>query len=161
MHLRIGRPSPALVVAVLALFVALSGTAVAAGVVPLAKRALSADNAKKLQGKTWIQVAAAGAAAGAEASSKIPGPASTAAGLIDVHTGPFSLAAATQTTTPNQEFTLACAAGEKVITGGYSSPQDVQGADTQISSDGGSFSQLIINFDSNPATGTMYVVCLK
>jgi len=35
------RPSPALVVALLALFVSLSGTAVAAGVVPLAKRALS------------------------------------------------------------------------------------------------------------------------
>ena len=41
-------PSPALVIAVLALFVALSGTAVAAGIVPLAKRALVADNAKKL-----------------------------------------------------------------------------------------------------------------
>lgn len=36
-------PSPALAVA---LFVALSGTAVAAGVVPLAKRALTADRAK-------------------------------------------------------------------------------------------------------------------
>ena len=41
------RPSPALVIAVLALFVSLSGTAVAAGVVPLAKRALSADKAKQ------------------------------------------------------------------------------------------------------------------
>ena len=52
------RPSPALVVALLALFVSLSGTAVAAGVVPLAKRALTADkakvadNAKKLEGQT-------------------------------------------------------------------------------------------------------------
>jgi Na+-transporting methylmalonyl-CoA/oxaloacetate decarboxylase gamma subunit len=52
------RPSPALVVALLALFISLSGTAVAAGVVPLAKRALSADkakvadNARKLEGKT-------------------------------------------------------------------------------------------------------------
>ena len=51
------RPSPALVVAVLALFVSLSGTAVAAGVVPLAKRALSADNAKKLEGQTAAAIA--------------------------------------------------------------------------------------------------------
>jgi hypothetical protein len=57
-------PSPALVIAVLALFVALGGTAVAAGVVPLAKRALTADkakvadNAKKLGGKTPRQIAA-------------------------------------------------------------------------------------------------------
>ena len=51
-------PSPALVVAVLALFVSLSGTAVAAGVVPMAKKALFANNAGKLQGKTLQQVAA-------------------------------------------------------------------------------------------------------
>jgi hypothetical protein len=49
---RIRRPSPALVVAMLALLVSLSGTAVAAGVVPLAKRALTADNAKKLGGQS-------------------------------------------------------------------------------------------------------------
>jgi len=51
-------PSPALVIAVLALFVALSGTAVAAGVVPLAKRALVADNAKKLNGLSAGAIAA-------------------------------------------------------------------------------------------------------
>ena len=50
-------PSPALVVAMLALLVALSGTAVAASlVVPLAKRALVADNAKKLSGRTLSQI---------------------------------------------------------------------------------------------------------
>ena len=36
-------PSPALVVALMALFISLGGTAVAAGIVPLAKRALVAD----------------------------------------------------------------------------------------------------------------------
>src|SRR2546428_13656230 len=51
-------PSAAMVVALLALFVALGGTAVAAGVVPLAKRALVADNAKKLNGLTASQIAA-------------------------------------------------------------------------------------------------------
>jgi len=55
MFRRIPHPSPALVVALLALFVALSGTAVAAGIVP---RARLADNATKLQGKTPAQVAA-------------------------------------------------------------------------------------------------------
>jgi hypothetical protein len=48
---RVRLPSPALAVAVAALAVALGGTAVAAGVVPLAKRAYVADNAKKLGGK--------------------------------------------------------------------------------------------------------------
>ena len=51
-------PSPALVIAVAALFVSLGGTAVAAGVVPLAKRALVADNAKKLGGQTATAIAA-------------------------------------------------------------------------------------------------------
>src|SRR5262249_13982399 len=50
-------PSPALVIALLALFVALSGTAVAAGIVPLAKRALVSDNAKKLNGATLKDIA--------------------------------------------------------------------------------------------------------
>ena len=65
-------PSPALVIAVAALFVSLGGTAVAAGVVPLAKRALVADTAKKLGGQTPAQLTAAAA--------KQPGPASSAAG---------------------------------------------------------------------------------
>jgi hypothetical protein len=55
----IKRPSPALVVAIIALFVALGGTAgaVVAAAVPLAKRALVADNAKKLGGQTGQQPA--------------------------------------------------------------------------------------------------------
>ena len=46
------RPSAALIVAMIALFVALGGTAgaVVTAAVPLAKRALIADNAKKLNG---------------------------------------------------------------------------------------------------------------
>src|SRR4029079_14442388 len=51
--------APALVVACIALFVALSGGAVAAVVVPIAKRALTADtamNAKKLGGKPPAQI---------------------------------------------------------------------------------------------------------
>lgn len=54
-------PGPAFVLATIALFVALSGGAVAAGIVPLAKHAYSADtatNARKLDGKTATQLAA-------------------------------------------------------------------------------------------------------
>jgi hypothetical protein len=56
------RPSPALVVGAIALFVALGGTAgaVATGTVPLAKRALAADNARKLDGLTATQIATSG-----------------------------------------------------------------------------------------------------
>jgi hypothetical protein len=57
-------PSPALGVAVAALFLALTGGAVAAGIVPLAKHARTADsatvarNAKHLGGKTAAEIAA-------------------------------------------------------------------------------------------------------
>jgi hypothetical protein len=58
------RPGPALVLATLALFVALSGGAVAAGIVPMARHAYTADsaalavNAKHLGGKTAAQIEA-------------------------------------------------------------------------------------------------------
>jgi hypothetical protein len=54
-------PSPALVVAVAALFFSLAGGAIGAAVVPFAKHALTADvanNAKKLGGKTPAQIKA-------------------------------------------------------------------------------------------------------
>src|SRR5438132_704990 len=59
-------PSPALVVACIALIVALSGTAVAAGIVANARHANKADlatralNADKVGGKTAVQIAASG-----------------------------------------------------------------------------------------------------
>ncbi len=71
-------PSPALIVAGLALFVALTGGAVAAGIVPLAQRAYSADtakvalNAKKLGGKTPAQLAAAATGSRGPAGSQGP-----------------------------------------------------------------------------------------
>jgi hypothetical protein len=88
--LKMRRPTPALVVGMIALFVALGGTAgaVVTAAVPLAKRALVADNAKKVGGFTAAQLGGAAAAAGAKAalaeSPAGPRPASTAAGLITV-----------------------------------------------------------------------------
>ena len=99
-------PSPALVISVLALFVALSGTAVAAGVVPLATRALTADNSKKLGGQTAAAIAAGAA--------QRPGPASSAAGLVTIKQVSDSLAAKS-----GREFVIGCDAGRKVISGGY------------------------------------------
>ena len=53
------KPTPGLVIAILALFGALAGTAnaVVDAAVPLARRALVADNAKKLNGQTARKVA--------------------------------------------------------------------------------------------------------
>ena len=83
-------PSPAMAVALAALFVALSGTAVAAGVPALAKRALVAENAKKLGGQTSAALLAtannAAKQAAESAAGSQPGPASTAAGLVIVKT---------------------------------------------------------------------------
>ena len=61
------RLSPALVVSLVALFVALAGNASAVvKVVPLAKRALVADNAKRLNGLSAKQLGAASATAAIE-----------------------------------------------------------------------------------------------
>ena len=50
--MRFRLPSPAMIVALVALLAGLTGTAIAQNVVPLAARAKVADNAKKLQGRT-------------------------------------------------------------------------------------------------------------
>jgi len=111
---RFRQPTPSFVVAVVALFFALGGTAgaITAAAVPLAKRALVADNAKKLEGKTSAQLLAASAKQ-ASAAAQQPGPASSAAGLVTIKTASWTLA-------PNQggEFTVTCDAGQKAIAGG-------------------------------------------
>jgi hypothetical protein len=138
-------PSPALVIAVIALFVALSGTAVAAGIVPLAKRALTADNAKKLQGKTAAQIAAA------------PGPASSASALVSVKSAPFSLA-------PNGGgfFAATCDAGQRAISGGMTTEQFVLLLDTLPTPDGAGWQVYLGNVStSQGASGTVYAICLR
>ena len=147
----IHKPSPALVVAVIALFVSLSGTAVAAGVVPLAKRALSADNAKKLDGKS-------AAAIEASAASR-PGPASSAAGLVTVKTAQWSLA-------PNgeNEFVAMCDSGQKAVGGGYDDATGWAHAwDTRPTGDGNGWRVYLDVSSSAPAqqSGTVYAICLR
>lgn len=157
---RIGRPSPATVIALLALFVALSGTAVAAGVVPLAKRALVADNAQKLQGKTALQIAAAPSpASNASAIAAMPSPASSAAGLVAVKTAPW-------TVSPKQylAFTAMCDAGQKAISGGWADPSGWGHAyESYPTAAGDGWTTWIYVGSNAPATqsGSVYAVCVK
>jgi len=140
------RPSPALVLAVLALFVSLSGTAVAAGVVPLATRALSADNAKKLQGQTPAAIVAKAA--------QTPGPASSAAGLVAVKQAGDALAG-----NSGREFMIACDGGKKVISGGFASDGDVIAFDSRPMSDA-AWGMYLANGGDGNANVTLYAVCM-
>ena len=146
------RPSAALVVAMIALFVALGGTAgaVVTAAVPLAKRALVADNAKKLSGQTASQLVSQAAAA--------PGPASTAASLVSVKTTPFALSANGQ-----GSFTATCDAGQKAIAGGYANPVGTAfSVDTGPTSDGTGWSIYPLEgTGSGVAAGLIQAICLK
>jgi hypothetical protein len=135
------RLSGAMVVALVALFFSLGGAAVAAGIVPLAKRALVADNAKKLAGKTPAQLQ----------------PGSIAA-LISVRTANWSLSPAQANT-----FTAACASTEKVVGGGYDHTSgDVLAFDARPASDGHGWQ---VNLESlsptSSAAGTVYAICAR
>jgi hypothetical protein len=141
---RIRLPSPAMMVALLALFVALGGTAVAAvQIVPLAKRALVADNAKKLGGNTLNQI--------------VGGIGAAVPQLISVKSTAWSL-----NPSGGNDFSAACGAGEKAVAGGFDNPNgDVLSIDTRPSSDGTSWRIFLINLSSSaPASGSIYVVCL-
>jgi hypothetical protein len=160
-------PSPALVVATVALFVAVGGTALAA--TPVVKRALFADNAGKLQKKTVAQIAAIPGPATkldgktsaqiVDEAAKLPGPASTAAGLVVVKTAPFALAADDQ-----RMFTVQCDPGQKAVNGGYAYDSNalVISVDNAPTGDGGGWQIYLFNAsDSTPASGTVNAVCLK
>jgi hypothetical protein len=138
---RIRLPKPATVLAAAALFVALSGTAVAAGIVAKAKFAL---NSGKLQGQTAAQVAAQ------------PGPASTASGLVATRTTAFSIAG-----NDVKAVSAACQSGEKATGGGFSTNGAVLSVGSAPGSDGASWQVGLVNIDDSAASGTAYVVCVK
>ena len=146
------RPSPALVVALVALFVSLSGTAVAAGIVPLAKRALTADkakvsdNARKLGGQTSAALLARAAG--------MPGPASSAGGLVTVKQVADSLAADS-----GREFVVACDGGRKVISGGFASDGSVVPMDSRPMSDT-AWGLYLLNLDDTGMGVRLYAVCI-
>ncbi len=169
MFRRIPHPSPAMVVAMLALLVALSGTAFAAGVVPVAKRALSADNAKKLQGETSAQLLEA-----ASASSKLADDAShlqgktadeivTAAqtksvsGFVTIKESNFSMG-----TGQIVDYTMSCDAGQKAISGGSQYSQAPAFLlESRPTPDGSAWKVMLVNpSDSDGAFGNLFVVCV-
>ena len=139
--MKLRRPTPSMAIALVALFFALGGigTAATTAIVPLAKRALSADNAKKLEKKSLAQVAA------------MPGPARTT-----------TLTSAV-TIAPNQGdfYVLSCEAGQTAVSGGYSFTSGaVLALDTHPFT-AGSWRLFLANIDTSASAAvTLYVVCL-
>jgi hypothetical protein len=150
-------PSPAIVIAAVALLVALSGTALAAQqIVPLAKRALTADkakvaaNAKKLGGQT--------SAALVQRAAQTPGPASTAAGLVIVK----NQSAGQIGPSAGKTFSISCDAGQKIMSAGFLSDGPVLIAVGSYPTSDTSWTMGLLNLsDSTPANVTMHATCLK
>jgi hypothetical protein len=156
------RISPALVVAMAALFVALGGTAgaVVTATVPLAKRALMADNARKLGGQTPAQLTAQAAQRAMAQASEAPGPASTAAGIVTVKTQAVGTLPDDQTVHP---FRITCDAGQKVLSGGLYSSNNVISAYDSYPADASTWELSISHngSDPTPANVSVYAVCIK
>jgi hypothetical protein len=147
------RPSVALVISMIALFVALGGTAgaVVSAAVPLAKRALTADNAKKLSGQSAAQILSQAA--------QTPGPASSAGGLVTVKTAPWSLAPGGES-----DFQASCDAGQKAIAGGWEDPGGWSHSwDSRPSADGSGWRTFVTTSSnaSGAQSGNVYAICLK
>ncbi|MGH3137740.1 MAG: hypothetical protein ACRDPV_14750 [Gaiellaceae bacterium] len=161
--LRMKRPSPAFVVAMVALFVALGGTAgaVVNAAVPLAKRALVADNAKKVGGLTAVQLGSAAAQAGAKAALSAspagPRPASTAAGLTVIKSQP--LGSLPPDAVNGTQVT--CDAGQTAIGGGISSDTHLVAVFDSYASSSTTWSVGAGNFGGGTANVTAYAICLK
>lgn len=153
----------------LALLVALTGTAVAAGIVPLAKRALVADNAKKIQGKTSAQVIALASANSrlADDSSHLQGKTQdeivamaqtkSVAGFFTFKQANFSMGIDSA-----KDFTLQCDAGQKAISGGSEYAQaPAYIIQARPSSDGNAWKiQLENPSKSDGAFGNLFVICV-
>ena len=152
------RPSGALVVAMIALFVALGGTAgaVVTAAVPLAKRALVADNAKKLNGVTAGQLGSAAASVALRESPAGPRPASTAGALLGIKTSSVTLPA-----NGEGEFTIACDSGQRVAGGGFSSDGAVFNFDSYPASESAWRLYLANGSTSSAANITLYATCLR
>jgi hypothetical protein len=134
-------PILAMVIACVALLVSMSGTAIAAS--PVVKRALFANNAGKLQGKSSVEIAG------------LPGPASTAAGLLSTKTMAESLGPDS-----GREFTIGCDAGKKIVSGGFSTTGSVLPFDSRPTSET-TWGMFLANLSSSQgATVTVYAVCL-
>ncbi len=175
MRKRFSRPSPSFGLSLLALFISLSGTAVAAGVVPLAKHALVADNAKKLQGRTQAEVVAAASAHSqlADDTNLLQGKSlndiasmaqtKSVSGFFSLKQGNFSIPTAPgQGTARTLELTLPCDAGQKAVSGGFQFSQAPAYLDEMGPTSDGTAWHLLLENDStaNGAFGNTYVICV-
>lgn len=176
LRLRGVRVTPSLVLSIVALLAALSTTSYAQSVVPLAKRALTANkakvatNAQKLNGQTATQIAAVpgpgtdAATLNGQTAAQIaatPGPTSALAGsLFTVRSVPWSV----QLQGEKIDARALCAAGEKAIAGGW----DIANGLTAVKHDqpqsngtGWFFQGFADSGDTVPANGSAWVVCAK
>jgi hypothetical protein len=158
------------VISLVALFVALSGTALAVGVVPLAKRALTADNAKVANLAKQAAVADNAKKVGGRdlkglveqavsQASQAPGPASTAAGLITVKIAPWSLSPGGE-----GDFTATCDPGQKAIAGGWADPGNWSTSYQSLpTGDGSGWTTHIWTYSGalSGQSGSVYAICLK
>jgi hypothetical protein len=134
-------PSPALVISLIALFISLAGTAVAQ--TPAVQRALFAENAAKLKGRTLKQVAA------------MPGPTRSVGDLIYVRTADRVLQRGQET-----DVTVSCGPGGKAISGGYFSDDGVSTRDTRASTDS-AWTYRVVNLGERTGEVTVQVICLR
>jgi hypothetical protein len=190
-RLRGGRVTPSLVIATIALFVALSSTGIAATIVPLAKRALTADTAKFANkakvaeraktADTAVKADTANSAATAQSASTattagdaatlngmtaaqiaaLPGP---AAGIPASALTIRSVGWSVQLETQKTDARALCVAGEKAIGGGW---DQANGAayvlqDKPIADGSGWFFRIWADSgDTVPANGSVWVICAK
>jgi hypothetical protein len=144
------RPSPALFIAMLALFVALApvAEAVTSAASQVVRRARVADNARKLQGQNRAQVIAAAAAR--------PGPASSAAALFTTKTQNDSIAPDAE-----REFPITCDTGLRVVSGGWVTTGSVIAFDSRPTSDT-TWTVFLANLSSTQgANVTLYAICVR
>jgi hypothetical protein len=178
-RLRRVRITPALVISMIALFVALSSTGFASTIVPLAKRALTADKAKvattaktagnalKLNGLTAEQIATTPGPAtdlqGQTAAqiAATPGPASSVSNsLFALRSTGWSI----DQPRGKVDARVLCTAGERAVGGGW----DESSGDARVLADkptpDGSGWLITLdgpNDDSVPAAGSAWAVCQK
>jgi hypothetical protein len=160
---------PALVVALIALFVALGEGAVAAGIVPLARHAITAGtatNSLKLGGKTPAQIKTT--LRGATGSRGPTGPQGAAGSAqVSLHTQTFSLnSSGDPAGGDSATITAACASGQKAVGGGYATDGGntglvgVLGTDSAPTSADDGWSVMLANIDGSAThTGKVYAVC--
>lgn len=134
-------PSPALVISLIALFISLAGTSIAAA--PPVKRALFAANAGKLQGKRLKEVAA------------MPGPTRSIGDLVYARTVDRVLQPGQET-----DVTASCGPGAKAISGGFISEGAVTTRDTRASTDN-AWTYLVVNTGATATEVTVQAICVR